>query len=258
MRFVTSAHLRTISLTGVILLVGCSSASAPSASAPTPTTAPTQSLATAPTAGASPTSPTPAASVRQSALPLATPTADATASPSESASGLAGVFSVLGPVLATFGGNSPVIVTGEEAIREYQSSLDQLSEMFPGDPQLEVRQREIDSYRENGLAERASMGLRTTPSAGMIIYRFESEAGAEADFQARNASCDDVSIPGAEDVVGKVCTVVDSHHDVHLLAYRGDLVVDLSVRDVPEGDPLEPAIATLSQIFTAVDALLPG
>ena len=190
--------------------------------------------------------------------PTPAPTEVARPSPASGGDDLAALLQTWAPALALFNPSAPVVATGEEVIAQLESSLADMSAMFPDHPTLQLMQEEIDRYIENGLVERASMSVGTTPQAGIIVYRFESETGAAADFQLREASCDDVTMPGAEiaDVVAKSCNVPDSHNDVYLIAHRGDLVANLQVRDLPENQPLEPAVATLAQIFLALDPLL--
>jgi hypothetical protein len=198
-------------------------------------------------------------SATQSAEPLATSTVSASASPASGSSDLAGLLATIAPALAAFGATEPVIATAEEHIAQLQAGLDETSEMFPGHPSLELQQAEIDRYAANGLVERGSFAITgTTPSAGILVFRYESEAGAAADFETRQASCDNLTVPSTEiaDVVAKGCNVPDSHNDVHLIAHRGDLVFQLSTRDLPEDEALEPAVATLTQLFLAIDPLL--
>ncbi|HUR16838.1 MAG TPA: hypothetical protein VMZ33_06110, partial [Candidatus Limnocylindrales bacterium] len=227
-----------------------------------PSTAALASDATAgPTAAgsvaASPQASTPPP-VTPDTTPEQLPTQAATSSPASSGADLAALLQSLAPALATFGASSPVLATGEEVLAQLQASLDEMSAMFPGHSNLQIMQDEIDAYTENGLVERASFSVDTTPPAGMLIYRYESEAGAAADFAMRNRDCDEINVPAPAivDIAAKSCNTVDSHNDVYLNAHRGDLVVILQVRDLPEDQPIEPAAELLGNILRAVDPLL--
>ena len=244
-------------IAATILLVGCAPGAAPTTSVqPTNAPASAPSTASAPTAG--PTQNATAAPLSPGATPLQTLTATDTASPPSTDDDLAALFATMAPALAALNSSAPVLVTGEEAIAQLQSSLDDVSAMFPDHPSIQLYQDEIDRYSENGLVERGSLSVGTAPQVGVIVYRFESESGAAADFGLRESDCEEVTVPGAEiaDVVAKNCNVEDSHNDVHLIAHRGDLVFNLRVSELPEDEPIEPALAALVDVFRTLDALV--
>lgn len=243
----SSAPAHKTCLAAVVLLVGCSSAAAPTASPSSPTT-------TAAASAQTQTPPSPSAEPPQTPSPSAT---------SGGGDDLASLFVALAPALSPFNAGTPVVVSGEVVIAQAQSSLDLFAGMASDSPgfnqdEIDRHQDEIDAYMENGLVERGSLSVGTTPRAGLIVYRFESDAGAAADFAARLPLCDDVTVPGTNtaDVVAKSCNVPDSHNDVYLIAHRGDLVVMLQARDLPEDLPTDPVIATLAEVLRSIDPSL--
>jgi hypothetical protein len=129
-------------------------------------------------------------------------------------------------------------------------------DMVPVPVQPQV-QAEIDRYTENGLLERGSLRLGTTPAISIIVDRFESETGADADFPEREPTCEEVVLPGAAlvEVVAKRCNAPGAN-TLHVFAHRGDLIITVETEDVPEAVPIEPVVATLGEIFRAIDPLL--
>ncbi|CAN5766175.1 hypothetical protein BH23CHL7_BH23CHL7_05100 [soil metagenome] len=183
----------------------------------------------------------------RSAQPEPSPTETAASSPdSGTGDNLAGLFAILAPALATFDAGLPSVRSGEEVIAQLEMIAN-----FPG------VQEEIDRYTENGLVERGSMSLGTTPAAGITVDRFETEAGAAADFPARRPYCDDLTVPGSElvEVVAKRCNAPDAN-DLYFIAHRGTLVVTLQVLELPDDQPIEPVVAMLAEVFRAADPLL--
>lgn len=239
MRFdLGGARMRKSWLTAVVLLVGCTPAAVPTASVRPPTTAPT-TLSTA--------APTPTEAATPSAEPATSPTQGATSSPaSGSGDDLAALFETWTPALAVFNPNEPGFQSAEEVIAQLERFSD-----------LPFVQDEIDRYQENGLVERGGLTLGITPAASVSVDRFESEAGAAADFPARRTSCDDLTLPDTElvDVVAKRCNAPEGN-DLYLIARRADLVITVRVAALPVGQPLEPVVATMVDVLRALDMSL--
>lgn len=230
----TQARMGAASLTAVLLLVGCTPAALPTASGQPPTTVPT-------TAAPTTNSTLPSASTPPAHSPTQAPSVSAAAGDS-----LVALFATLEPALAPFSPGAPSIQSGEDVIAQLEVAVN-----FPG------VQEEIDRYTENGLMERGSLTLGITPAASLSVDRFETEAGAAADFPARQIICDDLTVPGTQlvDVVAKRCNA-PAANSLYVIAHRGDLVVTVRVLDLPEDQPIEPVVATLAEIFRALDPLL--
>ena len=235
-------------LAAAVLLVGCTPAAVPTASVRPASTAPATGT-TAATTGVPTQNPTPAPT--PSAQPQQTPTPSATTSPA-SGDSLAALFATLAPVLAPFTPGSPGIRSREEVIAQLELALGAV----PDDIAIFI-QEEIDRYTENGLVERGFVALGTTPAASITVDRFASEAGAAADFPERETGCDELAVPGTElvDIVAKRCNA-PAANSLYVIAHRGDLVVTVEVLDLPEQEAIEPVVATLAEIFRAIEGSL--
>ena len=238
--------MRYVLLTAIVLLVGCAPAAGPTVQPPT----------NLPTSGATGT---PSASSTQTPAPVASSSSQPAASPTEgtessppAAEGLAGLLATLTPVLASFNPAPATVTPGEEVISRLEDAL----EMVP-DILKESVQAEIDRYTENELLERGSITLGTEPGATLIVDRFASDAGAAADFPEREASCDDVAVPGdaLDEVVIKRCNAPGAN-SIYLIAQRSDLVTTLQVTDLPEDVPIDPVVSMLADIFRTIESSL--
>lgn len=250
MHFWDAVRTRKACLTAVVLLMGCTPEAAPTASVRPPTSAPT-SGATSTSAAATP-APTQNASPRisPSAPPVQTPTQAATSVAGDS---LAALFGTLAPVLAPFGPGAPSLSTGEDVVARLEETKEMLAEPFHAQINAEIAR-----YQANGLLERGSVHLGTTPAATLTLDRFVSEAGAAADFSIRgpSGSCEAATLPGAPlvDVIGKRCDSPDGN-DLYVVGHRGDLIVTVQVLGVAE-ESVDAVLTTLADVFRAIEPSL--
>lgn len=244
----SAARMRKAWLAAVVLLVGCAPAAVPTASVRPPTTAPTISSTTSATAA-----PTPPPAATPSGQPEQTPSQGAASSP-VATDGLGALFGTLAPALAPFNPVPASVTSGEDVIARLEETKDLLAEPFHAQINAEIAR-----YQANGLLERGTVNLGTTPAATLTVDRFVSEAGAAADFQVRGpgGSCDEVTLPGAPlaDVIAKRCDAPDAN-DLYVVAHRGSLIVTAQVLGLPEAVAIEPVVATLVDVLRAIEPSL--
>jgi hypothetical protein len=172
-----------------------------------------------------------------------------------STDGLGALFATLAPALAPFNPGPPSVRSGVEVIAQ----LEDIMESAPT-PLRPAIQAEIDRYKDNVLLERGIVALGSTPEIRLLIDRFESETGAAADFPERRGTegaCNELALPDDPlvDVVVKRCNA-PAANKLSVIAHRADIIVTLESADVPEEQAIEPVVATLAEIFRAIDPLL--